>query len=310
MFNNMMMGGMIPLKLADRNTCTINGKPMKQVEEELLKGLPEELLKENYDKFSYFPAEVLIERLEEVVGPLNYTVVPMPVQAEPMRYIARPNKEALQKQKADAMNADERKKLGRELTDAEKVKYWNVEIPPEELEPYECVEFLEKVISAIAIYADSGELAILKYAYGSGKYEFVNITGKLREPKNVPDAAVSDATKRACKDLGIGSKQLADKKKQTELDKKQEGTEVFTVKLLKRFSTSKGYSRCPVLVEKTNEQKELFVGKDCMLSDSNKDVLLAAPVGQIVTVRGKKNTFNGKDQIILVDVVKGGKDNG
>lgn len=310
MFNNMMMGSMIPLKLANRNTCTINGKPIKQVEAELLEGIPEELLKETHDNFSYFPAEVLIERLEAVVGPLNYTVVPMPAQSEPMRYIARPNKEAIQKQKADMKNAAEKKRLGRELEDGEKVKFWEVQVEPEELEPYECVEFLEKVVSAIAVYSDEGELAILKYAYGSAKYEFVNVTGKLKEPKNVPDTAVSDATKRACKDLGIGSKQLADKKKKADKDKKYAGTEEFKIRLLKNFSSNKGYFRCPVLVEATNEQKELFVGKDCMLSEENKNVLVTAPVGQKLSVIGRKNSFNGKEQIILVDISKGGNGNG
>ena len=313
--NNMMMGGMIPLKLANRN-CTINGKPMQQVEEELLEGLPEDLLKETHDNYSYFPAEVLIERLEAVVGPLNFTVVPIPVPSEPMHYIARPNKVALQKQRADAENEAKAKKLKKsvnELSEEEKVKYWNIEIPPEELEPYECVEFLEKVVSAIAVYSDDGELAIIKYAYGCAKYDYVNATGKLKESKNIPDTAVSDATKRACHDFGIGSQQLAQKKKQAD-KKKDKREEVFVIRLLKNFSSLKNgeYFTCPVRNEKTNEQLDLFIGDKSCLSEHNKQTLVRAAAGQRVTLRGIRGEFNHKPKIDLIDVVTdmGGNGNG
>ena len=310
MFNNMMMGGMIPLKLANRNTCRINGKTIQQVEEELAKDFPDSLLKETYDKYSYFPVEVLMERLDEVVGMSNYTVIPTPVQTEPMRYIARPNKEALQKQRADAQNAAEEKRLNRKLNDSEKVKYWEIQISEEELEPYECVEFMEKVVTAIAIYSDEGELAIIKYAYGSAKYEYVNTTGKLKELKNVPDSAVSDGSKRACHDLGIGASQLSRKKKQADKDKKFAGTEEFRIKLLKNFTSSNGYFRCPVLIEDSNEQRELFIGRESVLSENNKELLVKAPAGQRLTVRGRKNVFKEVQQIILIDIVKGGNGNG
>lgn len=273
MMNNMMMGGMIPLRLANRNTCRINGKTMKQVEEELMQNLPEELLKDTHDGFKYFPCDVLVARLEEVVGPLNYTVVPIPVPAAPMQYTARPEKSSGQ-------------------------------------EPYETVEFMEKVISAIAIYSDEGELAILKYAYGAGKYETVNATGRLKDTKNLPDSVVSDATKRSLKDLGIGSRQLAVQKKKSVKDKKLAGTEQFSIQLKKNFTLSNGYGRCRVLNRATSAEVELFVGKDCVLSEENKNILFRASAGQNLSVIGRKNSFNGKEQIILVDIVKGEKNNG
>ena len=189
MFNNNLLGGLIPLKLANRNTATVNGKSIKEVTEAIDAMLGEDYFEQTHDHYWYIPVEKMTQRLTEIVGTDRFTMVPIPVGFQEIRYTAVPNAKKME----------------------EKAKREQRQLRDEELEPTECVSYMEKIIAALVIYSDEGEAAIVKYAYGSAPYIFDGTSGRITAPSNVPQSAFSDASKRVCKELGIGQKQLEEK---------------------------------------------------------------------------------------------------
>ena len=284
---NAMMGG-LPLKLASRTTSTINGKTLKQIEEELFADIDVEDIKSKMG-FDFVPIENLIDRLDSVVGAFNYTFVPMSLPYEEIHYTAVPNKELMEK----------------EVRDGKRKSYTE-----EDLQPKECVERLERVITALIIYNDEGEAVIIKYGFGSSSYKVGGAEGKLYAPNNVPGMAFSDANKRASKHLGIAQKQLREKKEGREqTGSTNQGMQVkasnYEVILQGSFSSkNRGCYVAPIVDLSTGEKLELFVGSEKKISEGNLKILLGASKGQTVKVAGYSKTYNNKQQIVLIDVTR------
>lgn len=277
------MMGCLPLKLASRTTSKINGKPLSQIEEELFKNFDMDEIKKklNYD---FVPIDNLIDRLDSVVGPFNYTFVPIPLPYEEIQYTAVPNKELMEKE------VRERKRTG---------------FTEEDLLPKECVERLERLVTALIIYNDDGEAVIVKYGFGSSSYKPGGAEGKLYAPNNVPTLAFSDAKSRAIRHLGVAEKQLREKKGASNDVEQSVETSKFEVVLQGSFSTkNKGCYVAPVVDKVTGERLELFVGREKQISESNLQILLGAAKGQNMKVLGYLKEYNGKSQIVLINVSK------
>lgn len=312
MFNSFsMMGGLIPMKLANRN-CTVNGKPLKKIEEELAGLFAEECIQTTHGGFSYFDIDTKMERLTQVVGISNFTIIPIPLPMEEIRYTAYPNAPAL-------IESNKRKnEWRRKNNEAE------VELTERELNPHECVTFLEKVITAIVIYSDEGEAAIVKYGYGAGEYGFATTsTGEITNPDNTPDTSFSDGKKRACGALGIGEAQLKQKKKdkkdeQKKGRKEQQATyQKYHIVVTGPFSTigrnsTKGY-KAPAVMKETGEKVVLYVWSDTGVPEVEKAMEIGKFIKSVVnfapgfTVIGEKKFERNEERVILygLDVKKG-----
>ena len=284
MFNNNfnLFGSLIPLKLADRNSATIKGKSIEEVTKAIDAMLEEDKFEETHDHFFYISIEKMEQRLREIVGPFGYIMMPIPIQTQEIRYTAIPNKRKMQEKAT---------REGRQLQE-------------EELVPAECVSFMEKVITALAIYSDSGELAIVRYAYGAAPYIFDGTSGRITAPCNVPQSAFSDASKRACKELGIGRKQLDEKnskKKNAGHDKTFQNDKEYRIKITGQFSTvGNGFKAPAILIENDKQNEEIFlliwpngikeIEKRCPM-----DKFIKSYVGKEITVIGSfsRKTIRG-----------------
>lgn len=285
MFNSMMMGGLIPNKLANRN-CTVNGKPLKQVEEELAAVFDESSIKSTHDGFSYLDIDTKMGRLTEVVGISNFTIVPIPLPMEEIRYTAVPaNKDAT---------------------------------------PKECVSFLEKIVTAIVIYSDEGEPAIIKYGYGASEYGFaIKSTGEITSPDNTPDTAFSDGKKRACGALGIGEAQLKQKKAEKKGRSRQTGNkesatpsgDKMHIAVTGNFSSVSNKNKnatmaykAPAVMKETGEKVTLWIWADkgvpeiekCMpLTDFMKKVVNYEPGFNVI---GEKKQDRGEERVYFTSL--------
>lgn len=285
-----MMGNFIPMKLANRN-CTVNGKPLKQVEEELTKLFEENCFKQNDSGFPYLDIDTKMDRLTEVVGLSNFTVIPFPLPMEEIRYTAYPVAKALEEsnQRTNAWRANQNPPLP------------PIELSERDLNPHECVTFLEKIITAIVIYSDEGEPAIVKYGYGASEHGFATkSTGHITNPDNTPDTAFSDGKKRACGALGIGEKQLKAKKKEAKAvngsgGRKSNNTDTeYRIRITDQFTTvGKGY-KAPAVILRNNAEETVFL---VVWEQGIKSIEQVMPMSDFVKkIIGKELTIYGTTQ--------------
>lgn len=267
------------MKLANRN-CTVNGKPLKQVEQELAAHFDEGSIKNTHDGFSYLDIDTKMERLTEVVGVSNFTIIPFPLPMEEIRYTAIPA----------GPNAV----------------------------PQECVSFLEKIVTAIVIYSDEGEPAIVKYGYGASEYGFATgSTGRITNPDNTPDTAFSDGKKRACGALGIGDEQLKAKKKEKKSKGKTSSNKTATasgekllVSVTGAFSTVANKDKtatmaykAPAVMKETGEKVTLWIWADKGVPEIEKCMPMADFMKKVVnyeqgfTVIGEKKQDRGEERV-------------
>lgn len=296
------------MKLANRN-CTVNGKPLKQIETELAELFADGIMQTTHDGHCYFDIDTKMDRLTQVVGISNFTVVPIPLPMEEIRYTAYPN--------ASVLSWRNKKDNERRKEKGEK----EVELTERELNPHDSVTFLEKVITAIVIYSDDGEPAIVKYGYGADVYGFATgSTGEIANPDNTPDTAFSDGKKRACGALGIGETQLKEKKKELKKEKKngksgnngkneqQKAYEKYRIVVTGPFSTigknGKGY-KAPAVMKETGEAVMLYVWSDTGVPEVEKAMEIGKFIKSVVNfepgfnVIGEKKFERNEERVIL-----------
>lgn len=286
--NNLFAGGLVPLKLANRSTAKINGKSVEEVTKAIDALLEDNMFEQTHDHFYYIPVEKMVQRLTEIVGAFNFILAPIPVQYQEIRYTAIPDEKKMQKR-------------------AEKE---NRTLDEKELQPTECTAHVEKVITALAIYSDEGELVIIKYAYGSAPYIFDGASGRITAPCNVPQSAFSDASKRACKELGIGQKQLDEKNAKakgggnTRAGGKQKNISSYRICVTGQFNTVGDGYKAPAVIVGTGEKIHLLIwkaGVDEIQKSIPIEKFVKSYVNKEMTVNGELTTkkIRGVEEVQL-----------
>ena len=136
------------------------------------------------------------------------------------------------------------------------------------------------------------------------------ITGRITTPCNVPQSAFSDASKRACKELGIGQKQLEEKNDKKSSGKSGKGTRgkakdsSYRIRVTGQFKTVGDGYKAPAVVTETGEQIQLLIWKDGV-AEIEKFIPIAKFIKSYVekelTVIGSmaKKTIRGTEEVQL-----------
>lgn len=274
-----------------RKDVKINGKSLDIIERELKEEFPKELFKEQQGT-TYLQIEVYEERLNKVIGVLNYDLI---TEGGNIQQVA---------------GRVPYKKENGEISVIEQ---------PSALQPPPA-HYVATATSTISIYDDDGNIFLRKGSLGAAPVNYVNETGAPVNLKSVIAMAESEAIKNCCKKLQMGIDQIRQyndfqKNKKRGKNKpssisQEEDVQLFHIELKAKLNGGKGLYNTDVLDLQTGEKLKFVIFKREFPEIEKympfSKFVSACKAGTKFKLYGYLNEFRGERQLIFRKLFKEG----